>query len=167
MQKLIVSILTLLVIGGGAYWYFGTPSATPETDTVEMDSNSSSVAENNKETGPAAEVKEKYEPKFEKLETNANEQINELAQQAYKEYKQKKANGEDVSLLSLYAKYKSKGDELEQEMDKEFQKVYDNLVQDLEAKGLDKDKAKEYKQQYEQAKEERKDALMKKAMDEM
>lgn len=163
MKKLIIGIFALLVIGAGAFLFFSPFGMEFGNDKPQTDSKSS--ATDTQETGPAAEVKKEYKPEIQELETDANQQVNQLAKQAYDEYKQKKANGEDVSLLSLYSEYKGEADKLEAETDKEFNKIYNQLVEDLEAQGIDPSKAEEIKWQYEQSKEERKDQLMKKAMD--
>lgn len=111
------------------------------------------------------DIKGKYVPAFESLESQANSKINSLIDKAISEYTTKKQAGEDISYGYLYNKYVSAANELETKTDTAFSSVLTAFQTELKTNGFSSELAEEFEQQYENTKEARKSALMKKAME--
>ncbi len=136
--------------------------------------NQSSPTAGNKGTGTetdakkenpvtVASIKQKYQPTFESLESQANDRLNSLVSQAVNEYYTKKENDESISVTYFYRKYSDAGRALETSTDGAFQYVYAALEQDLKKNGFSSSHAATFKTKYEDAKKARESALLDKA----
>ncbi len=111
------------------------------------------------------QIKEKYKNKFEQLQTETNQQIDSLVETALNDFRTyiNKENNND-SLKTLYQKYASEGQKIEQQTEKEFQILYKELIDELVENGYNEAEAEEFQLIYEQQKEELKSEIVKKAM---
>ena len=136
------------------------PSFTETVGQTQQENSQSSKSKVTVET-----IKEKYRPSFENLESQANGKIKALVDHAVSEYKEKKANGEKISVNYFLTKYKTAGEALEAKTDQAFEQVYGALQKELKANGFNPDEAVDVRASYEASKKERKNALLSSALD--
>ncbi|MFP7442364.1 hypothetical protein SFC50_01550 [Bacillus infantis] len=144
----------------------GSKQASPKTQSPATAGNKGAGTEPDaKKDNPVtvASIKQKYQPTFESLESQANERLNSLVSQAVSEYHTKKANDESISVTYFYRKYSEAGHALENSTDGAFQYVYAALEQDLKKNGFSSSHAATFKTKYENAKKARESALLDKA----
>lgn len=144
----------------------GSENISSDNDKTDAstDNQSSDESENNDVKVSAEEIKSRYKPVFEELQSQANGKINALVGHAFSEYQAKKANGEDISYSYFYSKYTSAGESLEAKTNAAFNTIYNSLVNELKENGYNADEAKEFQDQYESAKSQRRQALIKTAL---
>ncbi|WP_102348307.1 hypothetical protein [Bacillus sp. Marseille-P3661] len=136
-------------------------------DSGESEEQKSDIKQSQPKKVTAASIKEKYRPSFENLESQANAKINSLVSRAISEFKEKKANGEKISVSYFLTKYNTAGESLEAKTDQAFEKVFAALQNELKANGFDPSEAEDVRAAYESAKKERRNALIAKAMENM
>jgi hypothetical protein len=143
----------------------GNGQTSPKSQTSAASGNigAGTAADSKKKTITVASIKQKYQPTFESLESQANERLNSLVSQAVSEYHTKKANDESISVTYFYRKYSEAGHALENSTDGAFQYVYSALEQDLKKNGFSSSHAETFKTEYENAKKARESALLDKA----
>ncbi|MGD6855665.1 hypothetical protein [Bacillus infantis] len=110
-----------------------------------------------------ASIKQKYQPTFESLESQANDRLNSLVSQAVNEYHSKREKDESISVTYFYRKYSEAGRALESSTDGAFHYVYAALEQDLKKNGFSSSHAETFRTKYENAKKTRENALLDKA----
>jgi ABC-type cobalt transport system substrate-binding protein len=108
-------------------------------------------------------IKDKFRPVFQSLESQASGKIDALVSRAVGEYHAKKANGETISYSYFYQKYTAAGRDLESKTDAAFDYIYTALEKDLKKHGYSASHAKVFREQYNETKKEREAALLNKA----
>lgn len=111
-----------------------------------------------------ADIKNKYTPSFQALESQANGKLNALVGRAQSEYNAKKANGESIDVGYFYNKYYGAANALEAQTDAVFQGVLSAVEQDLAANGYSTSYAESFANEYNATKKARKDSLLNKAL---
>ncbi|MBU7594527.1 hypothetical protein [Metabacillus halosaccharovorans] len=141
-----------------------TKELTAPNKTVFYQTQVDHVAVTN-QTPSLEEIKANYQTKFEELQSNTNNQIDILMDQALHDFKAyiNKEHSDD-SLKTLYQSYAAQGQKIEQHTEEEFQTLYQKLITELAQNGYLEDEAEEFKQIYEQEKEERKSEILKQAL---
>lgn len=134
----------------------------PGAVTSRKNSQPTDVVKPKRQT--AAEILAKYQPVFEKLESQADEKLNNLLSYAISEYQTKRSNGEDISYFYFYSKYTSAANNLENSTDTTFYYIYNVLVKDLENSGYSTKAAEPIKSHYLSVKKQRRNAIMNQAM---
>jgi hypothetical protein len=99
----------------------------------------------------------KYRLQLEELKQYANQNIEQLAEEAINEWKAKQ-----IPLTALYTKYMKRANELEKQINTEFQQIYETAKTDLQQHGFASEYANPLKQEYEDTKEEQKAEMMQK-----
>jgi hypothetical protein len=105
---------------------------------------------------------EKYRLQLEELKQYANQNIEQLAEEAINEWKAKQ-----MPLTALYTKYIERANELEKQINAEFQQIYETAKTDLQQHGFASEYANTLKQEYEDTKAEQKAAIMQKVAGEL
>jgi ABC-type cobalt transport system substrate-binding protein len=108
-------------------------------------------------------IKDKFRPVFQSLESQASNKIDAIISLAFGEYQDKKANGELISYSYFYQKYTAAGRDLESKTDSAFEYIYTALEKDLIKYGYSATHGKVFREQYEETKKEREAALLNKA----
>ncbi|MCT8137423.1 hypothetical protein H1D32_06490 [Anaerobacillus sp. CMMVII] len=109
--------------------------------------------------GQEIELNEKFLPRFEEIEMQAVNKLNNLIDEAYREYVIKKEHGK--ATLPLLFSYVDKGNQLEKEIDLAFQSLLMELKTEIKEKGLPEDIATHYEQQYTKSKRRNKLKILK------
>ncbi len=110
-----------------------------------------------------AEIKDKYRPVFESLESQANVKIEALVSRAVGEFNEKRTQDEPISYSYFYRKYTVAGRDLEKKTDETFNYIYTALENNLKKNGYSPSHAKDFKDQYAATKKARETALLNKA----
>jgi ABC-type cobalt transport system substrate-binding protein len=134
-------------------------------DNQGEDSESSSNTEDTtaEEEVTVADIKDRYRPVFESLQSQANGKIDALTSRAFQEYQTQKSKGESISFSYFYQKYSSAGKELEAKTDETFNYIYSALESELKENGYSPSHANDFREQYAAAKQQREKALLNKA----
>jgi ABC-type cobalt transport system substrate-binding protein len=138
-------------------------SSNTSKDNQGEGSGSDSISDNIAEEVTVADIKNRYRPVFESLQSQANGKIDALTSRAFQEYQTQKSNGESISFSYFYQKYSSAGKELESITDETFNYIYSALESELKEYGYSPSHANDFKEQYAAAKQERENALLNKA----
>jgi ABC-type cobalt transport system substrate-binding protein len=155
-------------------------SDTPKSDGTTTGKNNSGTSKPNTSNQPSKKptdskteelatevtvknIKDKYRPVFQSLESQASGKIDSLVSRAIGEYNNKKANGESISYSYFYQKYTSAGRDLESKTDAAFNYIYTALEKDLKKHGYSASHAKVFREQYNETKKDREAALLNKA----
>jgi ABC-type cobalt transport system substrate-binding protein len=138
-------------------------SSNPTKDNQGEDSGSDSIIEDPTEEVTVADIKDRYRPVFESLQSQANGKIDALTSRAFQEYQTQKSNGESISFSYFYQKYSSAGKELESVTDETFNYIYSALENELKENGYSPSHANDFREQYAAAKQQREKALLNKA----
>ncbi|WP_226037823.1 hypothetical protein [Aquibacillus saliphilus] len=107
------------------------------------------------------EIKDDYQHQFKKLEVDVNNKLDNLMDEAYNEYKQKKQNDEKISFSHFYTKYKDIAVQLENNTDKHFYKLYNQLQLELKSHGYNRNEAEQFKTIYEKSKSKQRNQMLK------
>lgn len=143
----------------------GTPNHNQST-TEKNKKNQNSQKNNQTIIQPTIEsITAKYMPTLEALESQANEKINVILEQAKQEYRTKKSNGESISLGYFYNKYYGAATQLETRTDTAFNRIVSMMETELENNGFGIQNVQTLREQYNTAKESRKSTLMNKALE--
>ena len=102
----------------------------------------------------SAQIKEPYETRFEKLQTEALEEVSNLIEVAIDDYRTKKSNGETISYLYFFQTYYPQVKQLESTIDDTFLQKFTQLEEELAYYGYSPEKAAKFKEQFEQVKQE-------------
>jgi hypothetical protein len=104
----------------------------------------------------------KYRLQLDDLKQEANQHIEQLAEEALNEWKTKQ-----TPLTALYTKYMERANELEEQINAEFQQIYEAAKTDLQQHGFASEYANTLKQEYEDTKAKQKTAIMQKVASEL
>jgi hypothetical protein len=141
----------------------GTPTEQASQESSnQLASDSKNEDDRKAKEVTVASIKQKYNPSFQNLESQANSKLNALVGQAYAEYQNKKNNGESISFGYFYQKYSSAASALESNTDAAFQSVLNAVENDLVKNGFSKSEANSFKKEYEAQKKARENALLNK-----
>ncbi len=110
------------------------------------------------------DIKATYKTKFEELQKSTNGKIDQLLEEAKKEFLSLENNKEKTSVVGFYQKYAAEGSAIEEETEQKFFSLYEQLTKELQQIGSSEEEAKEFKVIYTQQKEERKSDLLKRAI---
>jgi ABC-type cobalt transport system substrate-binding protein len=138
-------------------------SSNTNKDNQSAESGSDSISKDTTEEVTVADIKDRYRPVFESLQSQANGKIDALTSRAFQEYQTQKSNGESISFSYFYQKYSSAGKELESVTDETFNYIYSALESELKENGYSPSHANDFKEQYAAAKQQREKALLNKA----
>jgi ABC-type cobalt transport system substrate-binding protein len=138
------------------------PNKDSTTTTKPSGGNTNSTPKEETEI-TVKNIKDKYRPVFQSLESQANGKIDALMARAIGEYHQKKANNASISYSYFYQKYTSAGRDLESKTDSTFNYIYNALEKELKENGYSGSHAKVFREQYEETKKARESALLNKA----
>jgi len=136
-------------------------SANAEGSSETLTENQNSLtAENSGETSSdsnaikptVADVKDKYRPAFERLESQSRSRLNSLIAQAKTEYSTKKANGESISYGYFYNKYMGAANSVEASTDAAVNALVEIVKQDLKKNGFTDTYADSFITEYEATK---------------
>jgi ABC-type cobalt transport system substrate-binding protein len=108
-------------------------------------------------------IKDKFRPVFQSLESQASNKIDALVSVGFGEYQDKKTNGKSISYSYFYQKYTAAGRDLESKTNSAFEYIYTALEKDLIKHGFSTTHGKVFREQYEETKKEREAALLNKA----
>lgn len=162
------SIATIPVTGGARTTSEGTSTDGAKgegTPSVDKAPSSTAGESSTTETTPkptVSSIKQKYVPKLENLQSQADNKLNTLVGNAKKEYSAKKANGESISYGYFYIKYVGAANGLEARTDTVFAGVIKAVEKDLAANGYDNSLSKNLVDEYNAKKKARKDSLLNK-----
>jgi ABC-type cobalt transport system substrate-binding protein len=138
------------------------PNKNPQTTTKPSGKDTTSTSKEETEV-TVKNIKDKYRPVFQSLESQANGKIDALMSRAIGEYHQKKANNASISYSYFYQKYTAAGRDLEGKTDSTFNYIYNALENELKEQGYSASHAKVFREQYEETKRARESALLNKA----
>lgn len=138
------------------------PNKNSQTTTKSSEKDTTSTSEEVTEA-TVKNIKDKYRPVFQSLESQANGKIDALMSRAISEYHQKKASNASISYSYFYQKYTSAGRDLEGKTDSTFNYIYNALENELKEQGYSVSHAKVFREQYEETKRARESALLNKA----
>jgi ABC-type cobalt transport system substrate-binding protein len=140
-----------------------TSNSSIDSQGENSESSSNNEERTAEEEVTVADIKDRYRPVFESLQSQANGKIDALTSRAFQEYQSQKSKGESISFSYFYQKYSSAGKELESVTDEMFNYIYSALESELKKNGYSPSHANDFREQYAAAKQQREKALLNKA----
>ncbi|MCM3338762.1 hypothetical protein M3650_08930 [Paenibacillus sp. MER TA 81-3] len=109
---------------------------------------------------PEEQVKHKFEPVFQKLESAALDRLDTLTKNAWQEYKDHKEGKSSRSLIDISSIYMSAAKKLEKKVDNTFSKLMDQMKTEINESGINNDLLTEIEVHYRQAIKTKKSEIM-------
>lgn len=106
-------------------------------------------------------IKDSYRNKFKDLQANANRKMDNIINNAKKDYDQRQKNGGSISYLYFYFKYYGTIQSLEVKTNHSFNELINSLKQVLIKHGYSTANTNEFNAAYEKAKNTRRSSLLK------
>ncbi|PID05909.1 MULTISPECIES: hypothetical protein [unclassified Sporosarcina] len=138
-------------------------SGNQTTSTGDTTSDKSVTGKTDKKQS-VAQIKSKYQPTVNNLQSEVDGELNSLINSAKKEYSTKIANGESVDYGYFYNKYMSSIAGLEAQTDAEFNGIMSSLERDLQANGHNKSSSQSMRDEYEAQKNARRNSMQSEIM---
>lgn len=140
------------------------PSTENKTNSTDQSAtgNTQTGKPDNKQS--VAQIKGKYEPTVNKLQSEVDGELNALVSRAKKDYSTRKANGENIDYGYFYNKYMSSIAGLEAQTDAEFNGIMSSLEKELQANGHNKSNSQSVRAEYEAQKSARRDSMQSEIM---
>ncbi|RBW68849.1 VanZ family protein [Bacillus taeanensis] len=158
---IVIVVFTPLLYGLSAFEEPIPPKAAKSPSVVETSALVNSASSAHSIVTPE-EILQKYYPPLEELRDYAKNEMEQLASEAVKEYKEK-----EMSFNALVAAYIIQGNALEKEIDEEFQHIYENAKRALQDHHYDPSYADKLKKEYEETKKAAKTNILQKSLGEL
>lgn len=117
-------------------------------------------------SGPAAprlssaQVRQRFEPRFEAVQSDCEGQLNAMLADAKADYQQAKAAGQEIDVGAMGAKYFTRAERLQRTCDRQVEGLLSEMAAELRANGLSMDLVAEVRDYYETRVVERRAEIM-------
>lgn len=108
----------------------------------------------------SAQVRQRYEPRFEAVQNDCEGQLNAMLADAKAEYQQAKAAGQEIDVGAMGARYFTRAERLQRTCDRQVEGLLSEMAAELRANGLPMDLVAEVRDYYETRVVERRAEIM-------